>query len=175
MFKNFGVTYRAILFIIAIVFLFVYGFMFIFHIGGSAFSYIKFGFFTHRTIYIVTDLPADDNVLMFSVDYISKQSLKKYKHKVVNFEECKKQKNCINKFGIAVSREPNFVYNFIKKGLLKPDDNIVNIIKQNGGSVDKGVIILRNNNNKNYYYAVGEHAPFGSLLISMPVSIMNIM
>ena len=174
MFKNFGVMYRGILFIIAIIFAIVYLFMFATHVGGSIFNSIKFGFFTYKTIYIVTDLSPEDEVLKFSIDYISKQSINRYKHKVVSFDECKKEKNCINKVGIIISSEPKLAYIFKKNGLLLPLDQVKNLVKQSGGSIDGEIIVLRDNKERIYYYAVGDKAPFASLLSNIPISIINI-
>jgi hypothetical protein len=174
MFKNFGVMYRGILFIIAIIFVVVYFFMFIVHIGGSIINSIKFGFFTYKTIYIVTDLPPEDEVLKFSIDYISKQIINRYKHKVVSFDECKKDRNCINKVGIIISSEPKLAYIFKKHGLLTPLEQVTQIVKQSGGTVDGEIIVLHGQKDQMYYYAVGDKAPFSSLLSNIPISIMNI-
>ena len=78
MFKNFGVIYRGILFIVALIFILIYLGIFVFHIGTSMFNSIKFGFFAYKTIYIVTDLYPQDEILKFSIDYISKKTMNKY-------------------------------------------------------------------------------------------------
>ncbi len=174
MFKNFGVMYRGILFVIAIIFAVIYFFMFVVHIGGSIFNTIKFGFFTYKTIYIVTDLSPEDEVLKFSIDYISKQSINRYKHKVVSFDQCKKEKNCINKVGIIIASEPKLAYIFKKHGLLVPLEQVTSLVKQSGGSVDGEIIVLRDNKQKIYYYAVGDKAPYSSLLSNIPISIINV-
>ena len=175
MFKNFGVIYRGILFIVAIIFIFIYLGMFAFHIGASMFNTIKFGFFAYKTIYIVTDLSPQDEILKFSIDYISKQTMNKYKHKVVSFDECKKESNCINKVGIIISSEPKLAYIFRQHGLLTPLEQVVRLVKQGGGTVDGEIIVLNNGKQKMYYYAVGDKAPFSGLLLNIPISIMNIM
>ncbi len=170
--KNIKIGYKAVLFVLTIIFIFIYSIMFTLHIGTSIINSIKYRFFTFKTIYIVTDLPADNKILKFCVSNIETQAMQRYKYRVLSFAECQETRKCKNNVGIIISQEPKLAYNFRKAGLLEIPDLVVDFIKNSGGIIDKDIIILRKKDIF-YYYAVGIKAPFNGMLINMPISMVS--
>ncbi len=173
MFKNLSITYRAILFAIAIIFMCVFFVMFTFHVGTSILEGIKYKFFRYKTIYIVTDLDKDDQILSFTVSYIKNQIQNKYEYKLLDFDQCEKISQCIKKVGIILAKDPDLVYKFKDYGFIELNNKVKAVVESNNCVTHDGVTILHNNKDKTYYYAVGQYAPFDGMLISLPINIIS--